>query len=687
MRLALAAAAALLASAALAQTAPPAAPTPALDGPSRLFTPRDLFSLEQASDPQVRPDGRQVAYVRLSGDVMTDRMRPSIWVADVDGGGQRPVAAGPGAHSNPRWSPDGRRLAYLSADDGGRAQIVVRWMDSGQSARVTGLPEAAGDLAWSPDGQTLAFTMFTPAEGPKLGTPPTKPEGASWAESLRIVDSFRYRTDDRGLLKPGYTHIFVVSADGGAPRQLTFGKVNDAGPLAFAPDGRAIVYSANREDGWEQEPVNTELYEVSLDGGDVRKLTSRKGPDAEPAISPDGKLIAYVGSDDRRRAYADNQLYVANRDGSNPRPLTAALDRNVESPIWAEDGRSLYVQYTDRSVSKVARVDLNGRMTPVIEGLGGGGLDRPYSGGAFDAASGVVAYTATSALRPADLMVVRDGKPVRLTRLNEELFRGKTLGQVRALSVKAPDGKEVPAWLVLPPTFDPAKKHPLILEIHGGPHTSYGETFATDMQLYAAAGYAVLYTNPRGSTSYGDEFANLIDKAYPGPDYDDLIAAVDAAVATGFVDESNLFITGGSGGGVLTAWTIGKTNRFKAAAVQKPVINWTSQALNSDIPTTVAGYWFEKTPWEDPQGYWARSPLSLVGNVKTPTLVVVGERDYRTPVSEAEQYYQALGLVGVPTALAIVPGASHGGIAARPSQSGAKAQAIIAWFDRYRTRR
>ena len=239
---------------------------------------------------------------------------------------------------------------------------------------------------------------------------------------------------------------------------------------------------------------------------------------------------------------------------------------------------------------------------------------------------------------------------------------------------------------MLPPDFDASRKYPLILEIHGGPFQSYGPSFATDMQLYAAAGYVVLYTNPRGSTSYGQEFANFIDKNYPGPDYDDLMSAVDAAIARGVVDPQNLFVTGGSGGGVLTAWIIGKTDRFRAAAVQKPVVNWTSQALVSDIPVTVAGYWFEKKPWEDPEGYWKRSPLSLVANVKTPTLVVVGERDYRTPVAEAEQYYQALQLEGkAPTALVVVPGASHGGLAARPSQSGAKASAIIAWFDRYRT--
>jgi dipeptidyl aminopeptidase/acylaminoacyl peptidase len=679
MRLAALLALSLLSTPALAQ-----APAPA--GPSRTFTAADLFGLEQASGPQVRPDGKAVAYVRLSADLMTDRMRPSIWVADVEGGGQRPVVAGPGAHHMPRWSPDGRRLAYVSTGDGDRPQLYVRWMDTGTTARVAALPESPEALAWSPDGRLIAFTMFVPKEGPRLGAAAAKPEGAKWAEPLKIVDTFRWRTDSEGELKPGFTHIFVVSAEGGAPRQLTFGDVNDGGPLSWTPDGRHLIYSANREQGWERDPNNSEVYEVAVADGSVRALTRRKGPDSEPVVSPDGRLIAYVGYDDRRAAFQNTELYVAERDGSNPRPLTRALDREVSSPRWAADGRSVFVQYVDEAVTKVARVDLSGRVTPVAEGLGGGGLDRPYSGGEFDVAGGTVAYTRADPLRPADLVVLRGGRPVQLTRLNEELFAGKTLGRVEPLAVRAPDGKPVPSWLVLPPGFDPSRRYPLILEIHGGPHTSYGPSFATDMQLYAAAGYVVLYTNPRGSTSYGEAFANLIDKSYPGPDYDDLMAATDAAIARGFVDERNLFVTGGSGGGVLTAWIVGKTDRFRAAATQKPVVNWTSQALVSDIPTVVSGYWFEKTPWEDPEGYWRRSPLSLVGNVKTPTLVVVGEKDYRTPVAEAEQYYQALQLEGVPTALVVVPGASHGGLAARPSQSGAKAAAILAWFERYRVR-
>jgi dipeptidyl aminopeptidase/acylaminoacyl peptidase len=683
MRLPLLLVSALLTSGAAAQT--PTVP-PAPEAPTRTFTERDLFSLEQASDPQVRPDGKAVAYVRQTGDVMSDRMRSSVWLVDVDTGVQRPVASGAGAFTSPRWSPDGKRLAYLATPEGGRTELTVRWMDTGTTARVASLPETPQAVSWSPDGRTLAFTMFTAGEAPKLGTPPAKPEGAAWAEPLRITDAFTWRTDAQGLLKPGFTHVYVVSADGGAPRRLTFGKANDAGPLSWTPDSRRIVYSANREEGWERDPVNTEVYEVAVADGAVRKLTSRKGPDAEPVVSPDGRMIAYTGFDDRRQSYQVAELFVAQRDGSNPRSLTRALDREVGEPRWAADGRSVYVQYIDRSVTKLARVSLDGRITSVAEGLGGGGLDRPYSGGEYDVAGGTIAYTRADPTRPADLVVLRGGRSVQLTRLNEDLFATKTLGRVEALAVRAPDGGEVPSWVVLPPSYEPGRRYPLILEIHGGPHTSYGASFATDMQLYAAAGYVVLYTNPRGSTSYGEAFARAIDKNYPGPDYDDLIAAVDAAIAKGYADPQNLFVTGGSGGGVLTAWIIGKTDRFKAAAVQKPVINWTSQTLNSDIPSTVAGYWFEKKPWEDPEGYWKRSPLSLVGNVKTPTLVVVGEKDYRTPVTEAEQYYQALQIERVPTALAIVPGASHGGIAARPSQSGAKAAAILAWFDRYRAK-
>lgn len=675
----------LLATLLLAGFATPALAAPP-EGPSRTFEARDLFSLEAASDPQISPDGTRIAYVRRSGDIMTDRVRPSIWLIDTRSGQQVPIAAGPGSHSQPRWSPDGRRLAFISTAEGGSAQLFVRWMESGESVRITGLPDTPGSVAWSPDGRQIAYTLFVPGEGLRLGALPDRPEGAKWAEPLQIHDSVTYRTDEEGYLKPGFSHIFLVASDGGAPRQLSFGKVHDNGPLSWTPDGRSILFSSNRHPDWEREPLNSEIYAMDVASGGIRALTDRDGPDSEPVVSPDGRLIAYTGFDDRKIGYFASELYVMNSDGTNRRPLTASLDRIVESPVWAADGRSIYIAYDDHAVRKVARVGLDGSIRPVTEGLAGASLDRPYTGGSFSVAGdGSVAATIGSATRPPDVALARNGGAARtLTRLNAELLDSKALGSVRKIDVNSSfDGRSIDAWLTLPPGYAAGRKVPLILEIHGGPYAAYGPYFSTDNQLYAAAGFAVLSVNPRGSTSYGGVFANQIQNAYPGKDYDDLISAVDAAIAGGYADPDRLFVTGGSGGGVLTAWIVGKTDRFKAAATQKPVIDWASFVLTADAPALFARYWFGKYPWEDHSAYWARSPLSLVGNVKTPTLVVVGSEDFRTPVSEAEQYYSALQIRGVPTALVKVPGASHGTIAGRPSHAGAKAAAIIAWFRKY----
>lgn len=675
----------LLVLAAVIPTLASAAPA---DAPSRKFEGRDLFGLQYATDPQIRPDGLAVAYTRVSFDIMSDRGRQSIWLVDVETGAQTPLVTGAGSHSSPRWSRDGKRLAYVSTSDNGRPQLYVRWMQSGQSARLAELLEAPGDLTWSNDGTSIAFTQFALDEKSKLGEAPAKPEDAKWAEPLEIITDITYRTDGGGYLKPGYTHVYVVPAEGGAPRQLTFGAFNETGPLSWSLDGKYLYATGNRNENWRREPVNTELYQISVTEGTITALTSRVGPDIAPEVSPDGTKIAYLGYDDKLLGYQNGLLYVMDRDGRNSRSLTDSLDRTIDSAQWAADGRSIYIQYDDKAVTKIARVLLNGRIEPVAQGLGGGGLDRPYTGGSFTvAANGAVAFTSGTTQSPSDVSVTRKGRTTQLTRLNENLFDGKKLAQVKALPVVSSfDKRPIDAWIATPPDYDPAKKYPLILEIHGGPYAAYGPVFSTDNQLYASAGYVVLYTNPRGSTSYGEEFANLIQHDYPNHDYDDLISAVDAAITQGYADPNNLFVTGGSGGGVLTAWIVGKTNRFKAAATQKPVINWASTVLTTDIATFMPKYWFSKLPWEDPEGYWKRSPLSLVGSVTTPTLVVVGEKDFRTPVSDSEQYYQALQLRGVPTALVKVPGASHGGLTARPSQSAAKASAILAWFEKYRAK-
>jgi dipeptidyl aminopeptidase/acylaminoacyl peptidase len=667
----------LIAASLLATSASAQAPEPA-----GLFQGRDLFSLQTASDPQVSPDGRMIAYVRATGDVMNDRMTRSIWLVDVASGKQQPVGSDTAQSSSPRWSPDGERLSYVASAEGERSQLRVRWTRTGDSARVVTTAEAPQQIVWSPDGKRLAFLMFTPSDPPRLGSAPPKPEGARWADPLRIEDRLPWRTDAEGVLRYGTRQLYVVSADGGAPRQLTFGPHGAGGAPAFSPDGRHLFYSAGPDLSFE----DAEIWRVPVEGGDPVRITSRDGPDVQPVVSPDGRLVAYIGYDDTGTGHHDTRLYVANPDGSGSRVLTAGLDRSVSSPIWSPDSRSVYVQYVDRAVGRVARIGLDGRVMPVAEGVAGGELDRPNKGGSFHIGGGITAFTTADSMRPAEVAVSAGGRTRRLTDLNADLIATRRLARIEPLEVvSSKDGARIDAWLVLPPNRRPGERVPLILEIHGGPAQSYGPFFATDMQLYAGAGYAVLYANSRNSTSYGQAFARWYGAGHePFADYEDLMSAVDAAIAAGVADPDQLFVTGGSYGGYAAAAIIGKTDRFRAAAIQKPVINWTSKVLTNDLAVAQAESLMGVAPWEDPNLYWRHSPLSLVGNVKTPTLVVVGERDYRTPASESEQYYTALRMRGVPASYIVVPGAGHGNLTGRPSQSAAKASAIIAWFQRYR---
>ncbi|MEE8584595.1 MAG: S9 family peptidase, partial [Acidobacteriota bacterium] len=512
-------------------------------------------------------------------------------------------------------------------------------------------------------------------------------EGARWADPPKVIEKLQYRADGDGYLEDGYTQLFLLPAGGGTPRQLTSGSYNHGGPVSWAPDSRSIIFSANRHPGWEYEPNNSEVYELSLADGALQALTSRKGPDNNPQVSPDGKTIAYLGFDERYQGFQTTFLYLMDRDGSNSRVLTGSLDRSVSQPVWKADGQGLYFSYSDKGNGKIGSVSLDGNVRRLTGNVGGTSLGRPYSSGSYSVASnGRIAFTETRPDHPADLAIAgpAGAGSRRITTLNQDLFGHKELAKVEEFWYESSyDQRKIQGWIAYPPGFDPSQKYPLILEIHGGPFANYGDRFAAEIQLYAAAGYLTLYTNPRGSTSYGEEFANLIHHNYPSQDYDDLISGVDAVIARGFVDEDNLFVTGGSGGGVLSSWIVGHTDRFRAAAVAKPVINWYSFVLTSDAYNFFAKYWFSDFPWNDPQQYLKRSPLSYVGNVTTPTMLLTGEVDYRTPISESEQFYQALKLRKIDAALVRFPGASHS-IARRPSQLIAKVAHVLGWFERYR---
>ncbi len=670
-------------SAALLLATPVTAQDTAKPDPA-LFQPVDVFDLEYAADPQVSPDGKTVVYVRRSFDRMKDQARSNLWMVDIASGAHRPLLSGTTNYSSPRWSPDGKRLAYVTSADQG-AQIYVRWMDTGATARLTDLQKGPSGLSWSPDGRTLAFAMFVKDEPEPLAKMPAPPEGASWAEKPTVIDRISYRGDGAGYYEQGVSHIFTVSAEGGTPRQVTKGDFDFGGTAAWTRDGRSLIVAADLNPDWRRGDTFSDIYRVDVRDGAMTRLRENAGPDIAPTVSPDGRRIAWLGYTDNLKAYQPFRLWSMNVDGSDARQLASATDRTINGIEWSADSRNVVFSYDSNGDTVLARADLSGGVTKLADGLGGESLGRPYSGSSFSVAdqAGTIVANITTPTRPADLAVLRGSELRQLTRLNDDVAAVKRFADAEEIWTTAADGTRSQSWIVKPPNFDPARKYPMILEIHGGPHTNYGARFSAEVQAYAAAGYVVVYSNPRGSTSYGEDFALMIDKAYPGGDYDDLMAAVDGVIAKGYIDTDQLFVTGGSGGGVLTAWIVGKTDRFRAAVVAKPVINWTSFVLTADGIPYFAKYWMGAMPWENQAEYWRRSPLSLVGNVKTPTMLLTGEDDYRTPMSETEQYYGALQLAGVETAMVRIKGAGHG-IANRPSNLMNKVGYILAWFEKYR---
>jgi len=650
------------------------------------FSDMDVFELEWAQDPQISPDGQHIVYVRRGMDKMKDRRTSRLWMMNADGSAHMKLTQRDVNESNPRWSPNGSRIAFSSPAEGNGSEIFIYWVESGAMARITQLERSPRSMKWSPDGTQLAFVMHVPESNPVLVKSPKKPKGADWADPPRVTTRLNHEADGVGYLEPGYSHIFVVPATGGTARQVTSGDYHHSGTPAWTKDGKKLIFSANRHENWEYERRNSEIYSVDLETGEITALTDRFGPDRSPVVSPDGKRIAYLSYEDKIQTYQINHIYTMNLDGSDKKEIKTGLDRNPGDLVWDHNSNGLYFQYDDRGNTKVAYTTLDGRASVLAHNVGGTAVGRPYGGGSFSVSrNGVVAMNQTTPYYPAELAVVKKGGDARkISDLNGDLLEYRTLGETEEIWYKSSfDGRDIQGWVVTPPDYDPDRTYPVIVENHGGPISNYGDRFSPEVQLYASAGYIVFYPNPRGSTGYGEEFGNLLYHNYPGEDYQDVMDGVDVLIERGMTSEDSLYVTGGSAGGIMTAWIIGKNNRFEASAVVKPVMNWISKTLAADNYYGYAYYRYPGQPWENFEEYWKFSPISLVGNVETPTLVMVGQADLRTPLFEAKQLYHALKLRKIDTALVEIPGSWHF-ISNRPSQLITKVNHVLAWFDKYR---
>ena len=650
------------------------------------FEMNDIFSLQYANEIQISPSGEHIVYRRMGYDIMGDKSTGSLWIMNADGSKHQKLTSRDQNESSPRWSPNGKQLAFVSGGKNG-AEVFIYWMDSGNFARMSQLPQSPSSLTWSPKGTQLAFSMFVPSAAPVIAKIPKQPKGAKWAAKPRITDRVKHEADGRGYLPAGFSHLFVMPATGGAVRQVTSGDFHHRGSISWAKDESALYFSANRTENWEYDFRNSEIYSVKLNTGNITALTDRNGPDRSPMVSPDGKTIAFLGFDDKRESYQNTLLYLMDMNGSNKRVVSKDLDFSISGIQWEPNGKGVFFNYDEYGNGKIGFLDRNGKFLKIADNRGGTTLGRPYGSGMFSVSrKGKLAYTYSRSDHPADVVTLsaKGENFKRLTNLNRALFAHKKPGKVEEIwYTSSVDQRKLQGWIVYPPNYSPDKKYPFMVENHGGPILNYGDRFSIEMQLYASAGYIVFYPNPRGSTSYGEAFANLLLNNYPGEDYNDVMDGVDACIAKGIAHEDQLFVTGGSAGGIMSAWMIGKNNRFEAAVVVKPVMNWISKLLVADNYYGYANSRYPGQVWENPTNYWKFSPISLVGNVETPTMVMVGMNDLRTPPSEAKQLYHALKLRKIPTVLVEIPEASHG-IANRPSNLMTKIAHTIAWFEKYK---
>jgi dipeptidyl aminopeptidase/acylaminoacyl peptidase len=685
----------------------------------RSITEKDLFSFVWAGDPQISPDGSRVAFVRVTVNEKKDGYNTAIWSVSPATGESRQLTAGP-RDSSPRWSPDGKFLVFVRVTEkDGRPdapQLFMLTMAGGDPFQFTTITRGTGQPQWSPDGKSIAFANNANAEDlakqtaqkPQASPSPSPTDGKKPEEQresdVRVITRAVYRSNGSGYTDPKHPqHIWVIAApttaaDKVTPKQLTSGRFSEDN-VTWAKDNSQIYFTSDRMDEPYYELPSTDVYSIAVSAGQPVKLTSFDMGAGGFSVSPDGKQFAFIASIGRPvKSYRQPDLWVMDiAPNAKPRNLTADFDFDVGAgiggdnvaprggggspPIWTADGRSIIEVYAKEGKANLARFDVSsGKLTELTRGNQAVVTFRAT----MDTTKFV--YTLSTPTRIGDLfwMERADAPAKQLTHLNDELFSHLNLTEPEEIWYTSFDGKKIQAWVQKPPDFDAQKKYPLILNIHGGPHAAYGFIFDHEFQWMAAKGYVVLYPNPRGSTTYGQDFGNIIQWNYPGDDYKDLMAGVDEVVRRGYVDERKLGVTGGSGGGLLTNWTIGHTTRFAAAVSQRDIASWSDWWYSADF-TLFQPSWFKAPPFEDPEDYKARSPITYINNVKTPLMLILGEADYRTPPGAGgEEMFRALKYKKIPTVMVRFPNESHElSRSGQPWHRIERLQHIVGWFDKW----
>ncbi len=696
----------------------------------RAITEKDLFQFQWIGDPQLSPDGSRIAYVLVTVNEKKTGYDTAIWSIPTSGN-QEPIRLTHGKHDGqPRWSPDGKNLAFVRAVEGESGkpqppQINVLPMSGGEAYAITKLPKGAMQPVWSPDSKSIAFGSSTtpedlakekkqkeepkpeakkPEKGKEAPKAESKPESEDERESdVRVITRAIYREDNEGYLDPkDHGHIWVVnlapnSGEMPTPRQLTTGNFDEE-DVMWSRDGSHIYFTSEHVDEPYYELPHTDLYSIPSQGGDVTKITTLDLATGSFALSPDGKRVAFLGQTTQPvHSYTQPDLFVMDlTPGAKPRNLTADYDYDVgdggfgdsraprspgqSRPVWSQDGSTILERSAKEGRTNLISVDVaSGKVTDLSHGDQTVQIFRSSEDG-----SKIVTLISTP-VSIGDLFVMgKDGTQHQLTHVNDKLFSQLNLTQPEEIWYTSFDGKKVQAWIQKPPDFDPKKKYPLILNIHGGPHGAYGWVFDHEFQWMAAKGYVVLYPNPRGSTSYGQEFGNIIQYHYPGDDYKDLMAGVDEVIKRGYIDTKKLGVTGGSGGGLLTNWTVTQTQRFAAAVSQRDIASWANWWYTADF-TLFQPNWFHAPPFDDPQDYVNRSPITYIKNVTTPMMFILGEADYRTPPGAGgEQMFRALKFLKRPTVMVRFPGESHElSRSGQPWHRVERLEHIVGWFDKY----